>query len=369
MKIGVLTSSRADFGIYVPLLKRLQSDSFFQLQIIAFGTHLSDEHGQTITEIKEEGFSNILTLKTMPDGDSPQAIAQSMGMTMMKFSEFWEGYSFDLVFALGDRYEMFSAVSAASPFGIPFAHLHAGETTLGAIDNAYRHAISLFSSLLFVSTELYAKRAKEIVKHGTFVYNVGALSIDNLKEVKLLDHDEFLEKFNIDLKIPTILSTIHPETVGFERNEAHVKEFIEAIRELSADYQVVVTLPNADTMGGMMRDALQAFLANESNIHLVESFGMRGYLSCMKNCSFLLGNTSSGFVEASYFPKYVINLGERQKGRLVTDNIINSPITKESIISAVKEIKSRPELLRTFPYGKGDTANKIVEILKKFYEN
>ena len=183
MKIGVLTSSRADFGIYIPLLKQLQSDSIFKLEIIAFGTHLSKKHGFTITEIQDNNFSPIHEIETLLDSDTPKEMAVSIGKTCAKFADFWAKNKFDLVITLGDRYEMFAAVTAASPFNIKIAHIHAGETTLGAIDNAYRHAISLFSEYLFVSTEEYKKRAIEVVKQSAKVYNVGALSIDNLKNI------------------------------------------------------------------------------------------------------------------------------------------------------------------------------------------
>lgn len=368
MKIGVLTSSRADFGIYLPLLNALEKESFFDLQIIAFGTHLSEYHGYTLSEIEEAGFSSIHKIKTAPSADTPAAIAESMGLTMHLFASFWEKNRFDLVFALGDRYEMFAAISASSPFNINIAHIHGGETTLGAIDNAYRHSISLFSKYIFVSTESYALRAKAIVQDEAVILNVGALSIDNLCKIDFLDKSTFKEKYNIDLAIPTVLSTFHPETIAYEKNQEYIKEFLDALNVLREDYQIVLTLPNADTMGNLVREAIFDRFSQDSRVHIVESFGMLGYLSCMKHCSFLLGNTSSGFVEASYFPKYVINVGDRQKGRFITDNIINCPIKKEKIIHAVKHLNASGNLTNTFPYGKGDTAKRIVEILKREYE-
>ncbi len=363
-KIGVLTSSRADFGIYLPLLKKLKEDSFFELEIIAFGTHTSKKHGETVYEIKSYNFKTIHQLQTVPQSDSPKDITKSMGETYKVFADFWSENNYDIVFALGDRYEMFSAVSAGSLFNINFAHLHAGETTLGAVDNAYRHSISLFSKYLFVSTDEYKKRAEQIVEKSVNVYNVGALSIDNLKHINFLSMDEFKAKFNINLNQPTILSTFHPETVSFEKNETYINELLNSFEILKNNYQIVITLPNTDTMGQMIRDKILNFGKKYPEIKIIESFGMLGYLSCMKHCSFLLGNTSSGFVEATFFPKYVINLGNRQKGRIETKNILTTPITKQQILNAVKTVENSKPLHNLNVYGEGDSANKILSILK-----
>jgi GDP/UDP-N,N'-diacetylbacillosamine 2-epimerase (hydrolysing) len=256
---------------------------------------------------------------------------------------------------------MFAAVTAASPFNLNIAHIHAGETTLGAIDNMYRHAISLMSKILLVSTNEYKKVAEKINTEAK-VYNVGALSIDNLKTQKLLSKKDFLEKFNINLHQPTILSTFHPETVDLEKNIKYTNEFLKSILHLSSKYQIVITLPNADTMGDYIRKEIFKFAKNKKNIIIVESFGMIGYLSCMKYCKFMIGNTSSGFVEAAFFPKWVINLGNRQKGRLLTDNIISVPFSSKKIIEAVKKIELNNNLLSNQNiYGKGNAAQLIIE--------
>lgn len=364
MKIGVLTSSRADFGIYLPLLKPLQSDSYFDLEIIAFGTHLSKKHGHTVKEIKSNGFEVKHQIETMADSDSAVAISQSIGKTIETFATFWNSHSFDLVLALGDRFEMFAAVTSGSPLGVTFGHIHAGETTLGAIDNAYRHSISLMSKILFVTTEDYSNRANEIIEEEQKVFNVGALSIDNLENLELYDLNEFEDKFEIDLSKPSILSTFHPETVSFENNETYIHELIKSFEIIQNDYQIIITMPNADTMGNMIREKLNAFGKNNPNVKLIESFGMLGYLSCMKHCAFLLGNTSSGFVEASFFPKYVINLGDRQKGRMQSPNILTIPITSNQIIDAVKKVENSSSLKNLHWYGIGNAAQKIVQTLK-----
>lgn len=365
MHIVVLTSSRADFGIYLPLLKKLKEDDFFTLDIIAFGTHLEKKFGYTLDEIRESGFEVKYKIQTAPEGDSPESISSSIGNTISKFAEFWSKHSFDLVFALGDRYEMFAAVAAASPFNIKFAHIHAGETTLGAIDNSYRHCISLMSDYMFTSTEEYKKRTVEITGKADNVFKVGALSIDNLVDLDFYSITEIINRFGFDLSKPSILITFHPETISYEKNREYIENLIEAFKILTEKYQLIITMPNADTMGLMIREKLIDLSKDRDNVFVTESLGMKGYLSSMKHCSFLLGNTSSAFAEASYFPKFAINLGERQKGRIVTPNIKTVKIQKNDIMAAVVEIENSDLPEKTNIYGDGHAAESIIDILKK----
>jgi len=365
MKIGLLTSSRADFGIYYPLVKRLWEDNAIVLELIVFGTHLKKEYGYTVNEIEELGFEVKHRVKTQTENSAPINISNSIGDTIINFSEFWNKNVFDLVFALGDRYEMFAAVSAASPFNIDIAHIHAGETTLGAIDNAYRHSISSMSKYLFVTTEVYRNRAMEINNTPENAYNVGALSIDNLKNQELYTIKDFYSKYNIDLNIPSILSTFHPETVSLENNIQYIEDLINAFKVLKDKYQIIITMPNSDTMGDMIREKLIQFGNDFENIKLIESFGMKGYLSCMKYSSMLIGNTSSGFVEAAFFPKWVINIGDRQKGRIVTDNILN--VKTNDILATVDNIEHRKLPSDSNIYGNGSAANKILMKIKSLY--
>lgn len=369
MKIAVLTSSRADYSIYYPLLSELQKDPFFTLEIIAFGTHLSKFHGFTVEQIKKEGFEVKHSIESLVLGDSPEAVSAATGLTMIKFSSFWATHTdYDVIFALGDRYEMFAAVSSSLPFGIPVAHIHGGETTLGAIDDALRHAITHIAKFHFTTTEKYKKRVIELKGNQEHVYNVGALSIDNLVRLSLYDKQTFKNLFHIDISKPSVLITFHPETVSFQKNKAYVEELIQALEELG-HYQLIITMPNADTAGCMIREKLNDFIKSHSNALGVESFGTLGYLSCMKHCHFMIGNTSSGFVEASYFPKYVINLGERQKGRLETKNILTIPIVKEQILTAVRKVEQAPAVPEQNAYGNGQSAMQIIRILKAIHQN
>ena len=364
MKVSVLTSSRADYSIYLPLLKELREDNFFELNLIVFGTHLSQEYGMTIKNIINDKFNISLKIDTLPLGDSALEISRSIGDTIAKFSEVWKNDQSDLIIALGDRFEMFAACMAAFPFGKKIAHIHGGETTLGAIDDCLRHSISLISQIHFATTNIYSNKIKNLKGREEGIFNVGALSIDNLNNLSLLTIGEFKELFNIDLSKPSILITFHPETIEFEKNEKHINEIIDALKSAQG-YQVIFTMPNADTMGKIVRQAILEFVNNTPNAIAVESFGTLGYLSCMKHCTFLLGNTSSGFVEASYFPKYVINLGERQKGRILTSNINQCIIEKGAILKAVNEYTQFDSTPKINIYGDGNAAKKIITILKK----
>jgi len=364
MKVGVLTSSRADYGIYQPLLRMLDDDPFFELEVIAFGAHLLESFGHTVDYIYKDGFKVITVPDTMTKGDLPTDISRSMAATLKAFSDFFNRNHYQLLFALGDRYEMFSAVAATAPFNIPIAHIHGGETTLGAIDNSFRHSITCFSKYHFTSHEIYRTRVSEITGEYDHVYNVGALSIDNLKQLRLLSVHEFKELYNIDLNKPTILFTFHPETVNYEKNKTYISEILNALKILT-HYQIIATMPNADTMGIMIRNELIKAKPQIKNMITVESFGSLGYLSAMKHCSFMLGNTSSGFVEASYFSKPVLNLGARQKGRIITSNIYSVPILTDEIIRSVKSIEKAGSIRQEPIYGLGNSASTIIKIIKE----
>jgi GDP/UDP-N,N'-diacetylbacillosamine 2-epimerase (hydrolysing) len=366
MKVAVLTSSRADYSIYYPLLKKIQADKFFSLSIIAFGTHVSKKHGYTIRAIEKDGFSISHALKTFPSNDKPQSITQAMAKTMAAFPLVWETSDYDVVFCLGDRFEMFAACASGVPYNIKFAHIHGGEQTLGAIDDAFRHSITQMADLHFTAAGPYRNRVIDLKGSAKNVFNVGSLSIDNLKNLPLLGTREFKSKFNIDLSIPSILITVHPETVSFEKNELYINEVIRALKQITG-FQFIITMPNADTMGNLIRIKLNEFIRKTSNAIGVESFGTIGYLSCMKHCSFMLGNTSSGYIEASYFPKYVIDLGNRQKGRIITPNIYRCPMNHLEITKAITNFKKTKLPSKIRIYGRGNSSAQIVKILKSYH--
>lgn len=365
IKVAVLTSSRADYGIYQPLLRKMLADSAIDLHIIAFGTHTSHFHGYTLELIQNDGYVIDYAIDTLLAGDTEEAISTSIALTQMKFASIWakEKNNYNLVFCLGDRFEMFAAVSAAVPFNIKIAHLHGGETTLGAIDNVFRHSISLFCQYHFTSTREYAKKVSEIIGSDNNIYNVGALSLDNLKDLSLFDKEEFFKVYGINLSQPTVLVTFHPETVATDKNIEYTDELIDALETLGM--QTVITMPNADTMGNLMRKKFEAFSKQNERVHCIENFGIKGYLSCIRHCAFLLGNTSSGIIEAASFAKYVINLGDRQKGRSRGPNVIDCNPSKNEIINSVNKVQSAPILDGSNIYWNGGASDKILNIIKK----
>lgn len=369
MRIGVLTSSRADYGIYRPLLKALKADPYFELSIIAFGTHVSPYHGLSIKNIEADGFSVAYTINSLLLTDDENSVASSVALTALKFSDFWKEHKdkFDIIFCLGDRYEMFGAVSSGVPFGVTFAHLHGGETTLGAIDNIYRHSITLFSTLHFTSTEAYKKRVCDIIGQEDNVYAVGSLSLENLREIKLLSVAEFQKKWSIDMSIPTILITVHPETVALDTNQQNIDELLLSLSSVVRDFQLVFTMPNADTMGTLYRSKIIAFKEKVGErVITVENFGTESYFSCMRLCRFMLGNTSSGIIEAASLKKRVIDLGNRQQGRITGENVINVPFHSEKINAAVERVKMLGDYEGENPYFKSDVVSTIINILKKY---
>lgn len=368
MKVGVLTSSRADFGIYLPLLKQLNMDSDVDLKIIAFGTHCSKFHGETIQEIEEADFKEIDKICTVLASDDEESITTSYGLTIIKFATYWVANKYDIVFCLGDRYEMSAAVQAGIPHQIKFAHIHGGETTLGAIDNVYRHQITIASTLHFTSTERYKEKVKSLVGSNKHVYNVGALSLDGVEEIVLVKEDELRRSYDIP-DGDFILSTFHPETVSVGNNEKYAGEMAEAIKELANEFIFVITMPNADTLGSVYRKAIKKLKeCLPERIVTVENFGKRNYFSAMKYASLLLGNTSSGIVEAASFKKYVVNVGDRQKGRAQSNNIINCPFEANQIVDSVQKANQLGKFNGENIYYRENVADNIMKKTKLSYE-
>lgn len=365
LNVAILTSSRADYSIWLPLLRAFKSGTNHRVEIIAFGTHLSQQHGYTIEAILDDGFDVPHRMDTLPQGDSPEDLAIAMGKTMQVFASFWKtnGNRFDAVLCLGDRYEMFAAVASALPFGICFAHVHGGETTLGAIDDAFRHSITHMSNIHFVSSEIYAKRVSELKGSVDRIYTVGALGLDNVRSLTLWTSEEMKKYRNILCDNNTILCTFHPETVHAGRNEQLAKELIGAMLDLK-DYRVLMTLPNADTHGNLLRNMFIDALGGLERVQLVENLGTIGYMSAMHNCAFILGNSSSGIAEAASFGKHVIDLGDRQKGRAHGLNVLHVPVQRDAILAAVKDVAARGKWKGGNIFDLGGAAEKIIHALE-----
>jgi len=363
MKVGVLTSSRADYGIYLPLLNRLKKEKSIELEIIAFGTHLKENFGLTISLIKKDEYKIIHEIDTLLEGDSPLDISLSYAKTIELFARFWNLNKYDWVFCLGDRFEMAAAVNASIPFQVNLAHIHAGETTLGAIDNVYRHQISLASKLHFASLRENELKIHELLGENNSTEKIGSLSLLNLQSIDLLTIEEFYTKWDIDLNLPTILVSVHPETVAITRNVEYAIEVRKALKDLSNDFQIVITLPNADTNGSIYRSLFLELNAENQAIKLIENFGTQSYFTCMKYSRILLGNTSSGIIEAATFNKFVINLGNRQGGRIAPKNVIHSPFEHQNILKLVEQY-IHSDYTDENPYLQKDSIDKILKRLQ-----
>lgn len=368
MKIGVLTSSRADYGIYLPLLNIIKNNSFFEIEIIAFGTHLSKFHGYTIDEIVKDNYKIIHKISSLLTNDDELAISTAYGLTVLKFSDFWDENKYDLVLCLGDRFEMSAAVQAGIPFGVKFAHIHGGETTLGAIDNIYRHQITLASSLHFTATQKYTDKIIQITGLNKNVYTVGSLSLDEIKSYSPIEKDIFYKKFNLKQE-PFVLITFHPETVSISKNEFYASEMHKALAVISKFINIVITMPNADTLGTVYRkhilDLKQKY---PDNVVVIENFGKINYFSAMWYADFLIGNTSSGIIEAASFQKYAINVGNRQEGRFKSLNVIDVPFNSDELISQTKRIINQGKYLGKNEYFKEQVSLSIVEKIKELNE-
>lgn len=368
MKIGILTSSRADYGIYLPLIQKLKCDSFFELEIIAFGTHLSFFHGNTIEEIEKDGYKIVHKLSTILTNDDEQSISTSYGLTVLKFADFWANKNYDLVFCLGDRFEMNAAVQAGVPFRVKFAHIHGGETTLGAIDNIYRHQITLASYLHFVSSDCFKKRLIDILGESNHIYSTGSLSLSNIKSFIPVAKHNFLKKFSLP-NLDYILVTFHPETVSLKENITAVKEIKKALSELVREIILVITMPNADTQGSLYREEFIKLKESfPNNIMLIENFGKENYFSAMYYSKIMLGNTSSGIIEAASLGKYVVNVGDRQKGRLQSENVLNCQFNKNDILFAVNKALSYKKFNKENIYYKDFAVQNIIKIIKSLNE-
>jgi GDP/UDP-N,N'-diacetylbacillosamine 2-epimerase (hydrolysing) len=343
LRIGILTSSRADYGYYKPLIRAFNENQLLDLKIIAFGTHLSTMHGLSKDQIIKDGFVIHYELNTLLNEDSPENVAFSFVEYNKLFTEFWKNnrFEFDWILALGDRYEMAAAVISSIPFQLNIAHFYAGETTEGAIDDIYRHQISLVCKKHFVSLPNYKKRVQELIGKEGDVEVIGNLSLHNLIDFEFLSLKEFYNLWKIDLNKPTILITFHPETINYQANFEYSNIVFEALTYLSRYYQLVITMPNADTNASIYRTVFENLREEKKNVHLIENFGTESYFTCMKYSKCILGNSSSGIVEAASFGKFVVNVGDRQKGRFAPKNVVNVPFDSNLICQAVDLVSNK----------------------------
>lgn len=366
-KVCVITGTRAEYGLLRWVMEGIQDDSGLTLQIIATGTHLSPEFGLTFREIEQDGFQIDRKVEMLTSSDTPVGIAKSMGLGLIGFADALNELHPDLIVVLGDRFEIFSAVSAALVARIPVAHVHGGETTEGSIDEALRHSITKMSHLHFVAAEEYRQRVIQLGEQPDRVFMVGGLGVDNIKRMKLLDREALEQSLGIQLGEKSLLVTFHPVTLETGTAADQMAALLAVLDGLH-DTQLVFTMPNADTDGRVLITMIEQFVAQHANSRAYTSLGQLRYLSCLAHVDGVVGNSSSGLLEAPSFQKGTINIGDRQRGRLQAASVINCEPTRESITTALKHLYSAGfhTGLRNVrnPYGEGDASEKILATLK-----
>jgi len=366
--ITVVTVGRSDYGIYLPLLRKIQADPDLRLRLIVSGMHLSPEFGRTIKTIQEDDFEIIDQVEMLLSSDSPEGISKSMGLGSIGFAQSYARFRPDVLVVLGDRFEMHAAVLAALPFKIPVAHIHGGEVTQGAIDESLRHSITKLSHLHFVSTPEYAQRVIQLGEEPWRVFVSGAPGLDNLKNLNLLNRDVLSSRYLLRIKDdPFLLVTYHPVTLEYEQTEWQFGELLAALDE--CDMPVIFTAPNADTGGRKINSMIMDFLEDHRSAQIVENFGTQAYFSIMAEASAMVGNSSSGIIEAASFHLPVVNIGTRQQGRVRGENVIDVKYGREHVVAGLRKTLTpnyRSKIMSfPNPYGSGNASEKIVEELKK----
>ena len=373
-KICIVTATRAEYGLLKSLIQGINQDAYFELMLVVTGAHLSTKYGETYKEIEADGITDYIKLPIDLSENDTNGIAKATGEMISEFSIFISKYRPDLIVILGDRYEMLGAATAATINSIPIAHIHGGETTEGAIDEAFRHSITKMSYLHFACTEQYRNRIIQLGESPERVFNVGALGVESIYKSKLLSKKELERQINFKIDSNTILVTYHPVTLENKASREQIEELLSAIEQLN-ELRVIFTKANADVEGDVINSMIEKFTKkNPSSYALFESLGQLRYHSTLKYVRAVVGNSSSGISEVPFFGIPTVNIGDRQKGRLQAKSIINCKPEKQDIVSAIEEaFEYRYPNKHTDtenPYKHRDTTNEIITIIKeKFYNN
>jgi len=368
-KICVITGTRAEYGLLRWVMEEIKGSNVLTLNLIVCGMHLSPEFGLTIKQIEEDGFKVNKKIEMLLSSDTPASIAKSMGIGLISFADALEDLKPDLIMVLGDRYEILSAASAALVARIPVAHLHGGESTEGCIDEAIRHSITKMSHIHFVACNPYQKRVIQLGEQPSTVFNVGGLGIDNILKLNLLDKNKLEQSLDFEFRKKNFLITFHPVTLESNTSEEQMNQLLESLSSFE-ETGFIFTMPNSDTHGRILFAMIKKFAEENSNAKYFTSLGQLRYLSCIQQTDLVIGNSSSGIIEAPTFRKPTINIGDRQKGRIKADSIIDCKPEKESIINAIKKAISvdfQESVKKTInPYGNGGASSKIVKILEEY---
>ncbi len=368
-KICVVTGTRAEYGLLYWLIKEIKDDPDLELQLVATGMHLSPEFGLTYRKIEEDGFTIVAKVEMLLSSDTPVGIAKSIGLGVIGFADAFARLKPDILVVLGDRYEIFAAAQAALTARIIIAHIHGGETTAGVMDEAMRHAITKMSHFHFTAAEPYRQRVIQLGELPERVLNYGAPGLDHLKKTNLLDRDEFEKAIDFQLGALSFLVTYHPVTLDTEGPEKPFTELLRAIDHFS-QAKIIFTKANADTFGRTINQKIDEYAErNPLRVKIFTSMGQLLYLSAIKNVDIVVGNSSSGLIEVPCLKKATVNIGERQRGRLRADSVINCEEEERAIVSAIEkgisaEFKSTLANVIS-PYGQGNASLKIKEYLKK----
>lgn len=368
-KICVVTGTRAEYGLMSRLMQLIKKDEDLELQIIATNMHLSVEHGETYKEIEADGFVIDKKIPILSLSDTANAVAKSVGIGIIGFADAYDELQPDMIMVLGDRYEILAAVSAALFYKIPVIHLHGGEITEGAFDDAIRHAVTKMAHLHFVSTKEYRQRVIQMGENPETVFYVGALGCDNIRQVPLMGKDELEQSLNFVLDRNTILVTFHPVTMENHTAEVQFKELLSAIDSFE-NLRVIFTMPNSDTDGRIIMELIKGYVdKNSQKAMWITSLGMKRYLSTLQYIGAVVGNSSSGIIEVPSFHIPTLNIGDRQKGRIMAKSVINCLPVKEDVkvkLAAIMQPGYIEKLKNTKnPYDKPNTAQEIVRIIKE----
>lgn len=362
-KICVVTTTRADYGILSNLIRKIDEDNDLELQLLVSGTHLSEKFGYTINEILKDGFSPNAQIEILEETEL--TAIKTMANALNKVGTYLSAIKPDLIVILGDRYEMAAVACASVILNIPIAHIQGGEITYGAYDDMFRHAITKMSHIHFASCEEYRRRIIQMGEQPNTVFTVGSLSVENLKQMSFFPKKELDDEFHVDLA-KTLLATFHPVTMEDNYLE-QFSQFLDALTQQNM-FNVVLTGFNSDGNFHDMSDMLASKLVDNHRIKIVNSLGYQKYQSFMKYCAGVIGNSSSGILEAPSFKVGTVNVGTRQQGRIQADSVINCKAEKDEIIRAIEKLSSeefQKKLKFTInPYEKNHTAQTVIEEIK-----
>jgi len=368
MKVCFITGTRAEYSLLKPLIFEMLKDNFFEVKIIATGMHLSPEFGLTYKDIEKDGLLIDEKIEILLSSDTPVGISKAMGLGMISFSEAFERLRPDLIIGLGDKFELFSSISAAMIGRIPVAHLHGGESTEGVIDEPMRHAITKMSHIHFTSTEFYRKRVIQLGENPMTVFNVGAIGLDNLKNLKLLTKKQLEKELNFNFGEKNIIFTFHPVTLEKDTSIKHITEIFKALDRFK-DIRIIFTKGNADTGGRIINSLIENFVVGNSERSVVfTSLGQLRYLSTLQFVDAMVGNSSSGIIEMPSFKKATINIGDRQRGRIKASSVIDCYPKEKDIVDAINKVydvefqKALEKVVN--PYWQGGATEIIIDKLK-----